>query len=583
MIRRRVLTSHTKVLAAGVVAGVLLATFARDHLGSALPTLVIGVVGGGVLVYSFILLRGRVGAKNGFATSLHLSRSMSTGAARRSARVTRPSIANPRRVPIQGCGIRLGTSRRPLGRRAIYAAHEDVVVAVGPPRMGKTALFGNAVIDAPGAVVCTSTKIDLHRETVGLRAQRGPVYVLNPEAMGDVESDLRWSPIAGCDEPQVAIERAAYMVAGSPSSGDSEDQKFWENSNAKVLRCYLYAAAVGSRSMADLRDWVNDPDDREALHILEHHLLTPPGWAEALRQVLTTPAEKTRESIFLTLQLTFEFMADPAVAQAVLPAEDDVVFDARRFISEGASLYLLGAHKTHGGMGPLFSALTGHIFEEAKRLSQSLDYPAGRLDPPLTMVLDEATNICSVPLAQWTSDAGGRGIPLLIAIQSRSQLRERWGEAAAETVWNNANVTIAFGGIKLDKDLAALSELCGERDEKVYTFTTGSGGERSRSQTVRRVPVMAPSEIRQIGTLQILVLHRNTRPILAKVHPVWERRDVKALARTKPNHVTTRPAVFMKRLQGSPGMAKVIPFRRSRRLSPSKNAGLAAATTATGE
>lgn len=518
-----------KIGAACFVAGLAITATTTSSqatlLSVLLHVLVLGVLG----IRTVIALRRMRGAE-GFATPLVVHKSMGSYAVRKSAMTTRPSIANPRKVPITECGTRIGSTRRPFGRRPIYATHEDVVIVVAPPRMGKTALLGNAVIDAPGSMVCTSTKTDLYRETAPTRTPHGPMWVLNPEAMGGVESNLRWSPIAGCENAQTAIERAAYMIAGSPGAGDTTGEKFWENSNAKVLRCFLFAAAVGGRSMEDLRDWINDPLDHEALHLLERCPSTPPGWAGALRQVLTTPADKTRESIFLTLQLTFEFMADPAIADAVLPSRLQKRFDARTFIDSGGSLYLLGAHKSHGGMAPLFSALTGYIFEEAKRLSQSVECPTGRLDPPLTIVLDEATNICAVPLAQWTSDAGGRGIPLFIAIQSRSQLRERWGEAAAETIWNNANVTVAFGGIKLDRDLQSLSDLCGERDEKVITRSRGSGGDSSKSWTVRRVPVMAPSQIRQIGKFEILVLHRNTRPVLAKIKPVWERRDVKAIA-----------------------------------------------------
>ena len=75
-------------------------------------------------------------------------------------------------------------------------------------------------------------------------------------------------------------------------------------------------------------------------------------------------------------------------------------------------------------------------------------------------MLDEAALICPVPLAQWTSDAGGRGIFLVIAVQAPSQLRERWGEHDADIIWTNANILLVFGGLKVERDLASLSTLC---------------------------------------------------------------------------------------------------------------------------
>ena len=66
---------------------------------------------------------------------------------------------------------------------------------------------------------------------------------------------------------------------------------------------------------------------------------------------------------------------------------------------------MLGADD--GNVAPLVASLTGHIAREARRLA-SLQ-PAGRLDPPLTLALDEAALICPVPLDSWTADMGGRG------------------------------------------------------------------------------------------------------------------------------------------------------------------------------
>src|SRR5690349_18201546 len=116
------------------------------------------------------------GYDTGMATSYEIEQALSRHAVRRSARVTRPSLARPHRAAACDVGIGLGC-RMAVGRRALFATFEDVVVAVAPPRSGKTAWIGGAVIDAPGAVVATSTKTDLYEYTSLLRGQRGPVAV----------------------------------------------------------------------------------------------------------------------------------------------------------------------------------------------------------------------------------------------------------------------------------------------------------------------------------------------------------------------------------------------------------------------
>src|SRR5947209_9013927 len=50
-----------------------------------------------------------------------------------------------------------------------------------------------------------------------------------------------------------------------------------------------------------------------------------------------------------------------------------------------------------------------------------IDGAEGRLDRPLTMVLDEAAAICPLPLDNWTADIGGRNVTNHISAQSRAQ------------------------------------------------------------------------------------------------------------------------------------------------------------------
>ena len=96
-------------------------------------------------------------------------------------------------------------------------------------------------------------------------------------------------------------------------------------------------------------------------------------------------------------------------------------FDVEQLLRERATVYMLGADD--GPTAPLVTALTGHIARQARALAGRC--VAGRLDPPLTLALDEAALICPIPLDNWTADMGGRGVTIHIAAQSRAQLRRR--------------------------------------------------------------------------------------------------------------------------------------------------------------
>lgn len=492
-------------------------------------------------------LRNLAVRSDGFATNAKVRKTLSEAAVRKSARQTRPLLTRPATKPATEFGRMLGRAVRPEGGRTLFARWEDVVAVLAPPRGGKTAYLGNVVIDAVGACLVTSTKLDIFTLTHLHRAWRGPVWLLNPENMGGGEhpSTFRWSPIPACRNPETAIATAAYMVAGGSTGGGIQDREFWENQNAKVLRSLLYAAAVGNKTMRDLARWVVSPNDMTALRLLENDPDTPAGWAEVLRQIMTTRAEKTRESVFLTLQLCLEFMADPNVARCALPVPGQPTFDVDAFVAGHGTLYLLGSAKQHGGMGPFFAALTGLIFEAAKRRSQAV--PGERLDPPLSLVLDEATNICPVPLAQWASDSGGRGIALTYAIQSPSQLDERWGAANAKTIWQASNAKIILGGLTVQEDLDHFSRMLGERDDR----TPMPFDPRSHHQApqIRRIPVMGPAEIRELDDLHALLIYRNLKPVEIKIRAVWTRRDVRQAAKHPERFIPATP------------LAQVVPLR----------------------
>jgi type IV secretory pathway TraG/TraD family ATPase VirD4 len=185
---------------------------------------------------------------------------------------------------------------------------------------------------------------------------------------------------------------------------------------------------------------------------------------------------------------------------------------------------MLGAEEAQ--VAPLVTALTGHIAREARRIAG--DQPGGRLDPPLTLALDEAALVCPIPLPNWTADMGGRNVTIHIAAQSRAQLRERWGDTGAAAILNNAATLLIFGGTRDPEDLNAYSTLTGERWEQLPRDRSG----RDRvAPSVQRVPVLSAGQIAQLPARRVLIVRRGMAPAIGRVQMAWKRHDVKSLAR----------------------------------------------------
>ncbi|MBW0101641.1 type IV secretory system conjugative DNA transfer family protein [Pseudonocardia sp. KRD291] len=436
------------------------------------------------------------------------------------AMTVRPSLSALSRwqravMPSATVGVRICR----VGPLWVWSSCEGVVVVIGGPRYGKTAALTDQILDAPGAVLVTSTKTDLYHQVGPLRRRTGPVVVFNPAGLGGVVSTIGFDPLSGCEQPVTAAERATDMIPPSQGAGGSGDREHWNDQARRVLAGLLHAAALGGHTMRDVLRWVADPQQagREVPPLLRR--AGDPAFEQDVLQFFDTN-DRTRTSITTSIMPALGWLTHGPAAAAGRPG---AVFDVEWLLRSRATVFLLGARDAR--TTALMCALTGHIAREARRLAEVM--PGGRLDPPLRMALDEATQICPVPLPEWTSDMGGRGITIMVACQSRAQLINTYGPQGAAATLTNADTTVVFGGCSDRDDLMHWSTLVGERDEWV-TSTDAHG--RGTHRNLRRVPVLQAAQIAALPKHRVLVLTSGCPPVLGWARKGWRRRDVRALA-----------------------------------------------------
>ena len=99
------------------------------------------------------------------------------------------------------------------------------------------------------------------------------------------------TPLRGCDQPAVALQRAASFTAATESRG-LHDMAFWIGKASSVLASLLHAAALDGRTMNDVYQWAHGIDDAVPEQILAAH----PAAAERLARPdpRTPPARPDR-------------------------------------------------------------------------------------------------------------------------------------------------------------------------------------------------------------------------------------------------------------------------------------------------
>jgi type IV secretion system protein VirD4 len=455
----------------------------------------------------------------------------------RRARVIRPELEGTRPWHRWRAARLVGYRLVRVGLVWVWVLREMSTMRLAPPGAGKTAEMTHLIIDTDGAVVTTSTKVDVVAHTYRIRAERGPVYVFNPQRLGGfrLRTNFGWNPLVGCTDPQEARRRAGHLLSGSPGMSGVGNREFWESQGVRVLSALLHAAALGERtSMMDVLSWVSDPEHhRDTIMGLLSRSPSARPVIENVAQFLDTNAN-TRTSTTTTIMPALEWLQDPELARIALDPELPQL-DVEELLNRRGTLYLLG--EKDGGVAPVFTALTSWVATRMRRIA-STSTEVGRLRVPAAFVLDEPANTCAVPLHEWLGDFRGHNMSVHTAFQSRAQLDAKWGKDAGRIIWAATPCKLIMPGIGDEVDLEAISKLCGEYDEEVTTETEGDGGRRAVARAVRRSRVIPPEAVRMLPEFTALVIVAGMEPTIGKFTAVWDRKEVKAARRAEKRDAT---------------------------------------------
>jgi type IV secretion system protein VirD4 len=211
----------------------------------------------------------------GTATTGDIARTASAKTLLRRAGTLRPSLTDPRPADV---GYLLGTARG----RQVWATVEDSILLIGPPRSGKGLhVVINAIMDAPGPVITTSTRPDNLTTTLRAREKTGPVAVFDPQRLAaGLPAGLRWSPVRGCEIPLTAMIRATGLASSTGlGSGGVDNGGFWEGKTRTAIQALLHAAALDGRDPATLYQWALNPTiAADAVRILQTSPDAATGW-----------------------------------------------------------------------------------------------------------------------------------------------------------------------------------------------------------------------------------------------------------------------------------------------------------------
>jgi type IV secretion system protein VirD4 len=347
----------------------------------------------------------------------------------------------------------------------VVAGGENSALVLGPPRSGKTScLVVPNVLVAPGAAVSTSTKTDVLALTAPLRRARGTCWLFDPGgSLGSVggTTPLRWSPVSGCEDWDLAGDTAHALVAATRTDRDFLDSTYWRERAESLLAPLLHAAAVAELDIGWVLRWVLRREFREPAATIAAH--GDPLAGDVLANIIDAE-ERERSGVFSTAANVLSAYR----SRAALEAAKEPNFDPWSFARSSDTVYICAPGSEQDRLAPLVVALLDQIRRAV------YDREAGW--PSVVWLLDELANIAPLPdLPKIVSEGGGQGLILLACLQDLSQARARWGPAA-DGFLSLFRQKLVLPGIADGQTLELVSRLAGEVDVQVKSVNRPAGG-----------------------------------------------------------------------------------------------------------
>jgi type IV secretory pathway TraG/TraD family ATPase VirD4 len=464
-------------------------------------------------------------ARPGWATRDAVRRVASAKAILAQATTLRPGLDLPR---ASDAGYLLGTAHA----EQVWASVERSILVIGPPGSGKGLHVAiNAILDAPGAVITTSTKPDNLKATLHARADRGPVGVFDPQGMlGDgFAHQVAWDAIAGCENPMRAATRAEALAANT-GIGDSSDNRVWRVHAKTVIETVLHAAALDGASIEDAYRWMQSAHAlEEPLAILQSHPGACATWDDRLRALALNADSRFVGSMMSVVAAAISPLALPTVRASLTPTPGRPAITAEALLADAGTLYALATDRGAAASAGLVSALIEDIAYTA-RITAARSR-GGRMDPPVLFLLDECANVAPIPsLPSLLADGRGQNLTVIPVFQTLAQVRSRYGPEDASTVFSASQVKLILGGADDADDCRDLSALIGERDDWYATSSHSShalaiDSKATTSTSLRKVPILPPDAIRSIPFGSAVMLLSQADPIPLRMRPWTARPD----------------------------------------------------------
>lgn len=472
--------SHQSPLAITLPKVPELPTFAKDPLF-------------GLLIFSAVLggLMAATGGFGGRKPKLSKGRFASKGEVKRAEKIAKKQIAE------QGLETALM-----IGKIALPYANESVAFA-GAPGKGKTASVSNPALlntirrglpfmcyDLKGGRADSQTKI-----FAPIAAAHGyEVFVLAPgQPYSDVMNLLDF--VESPDDLVTANKIAEILEANAKGSNNSRKDFFTMSGVAIVAAGILTSKLSHFQDLLMVSRTINQPGLMDRLKLMREDYNSNPWVVAAWDQLLSSEgADRQLAGMIATAQGIFKRFMSPDLipsfcGRSTIPKD----------LTGKKALFL----QTDDGRRETVIPLLAVVIE----LMLSHNFSKGREDP-LVFLGDEIPSIFLPNLVKNINELRSAGLIAFLGYQNFAQLKNQFGPDLAEALISACGTKFFFNPGS-EATAKSFSAYVGNKDVHYHSTSRSYGKSRgrSRSEQVKEVPLVSPTEFLTFGKGQCVMLN----------------------------------------------------------------------------
>lgn len=362
--------------------------------------------------------------------------------------------------------------------------------------------------------------LDIKREnwelTAGFRQQHGhQVFLFDPAS--PTRHTHRWNPLAYVREDQATRIDDLQKIGNILFPDLQGTDPIWTASCRSLflgLSLYLLETPGKPATLGQLAREVYSGDDKRFKKIIKDRTANnaplSPVCRQALEDYLHT-SDNTRTSIRKTFSSRFELFLNPTIDAATSGNN----FDLTAVRKQRMTVYLGITPDNLSRLAPILNLFFQQVVDLNTRTLPEHD---ASLKYQCLFVLDEFRSLGKLAIiAESIAFLRGYGLRLMTIFQSPAQVREAYGNDAAETYFENHQLRIVY----TPANMKVAREISEELGNQTVTSVSKSrqvwggarGGTDSASDQARAL--LLPQEVAQISNDEAIILAKGTLPIRA--------------------------------------------------------------------